>query len=236
MKAVLSCFKALLLSVKTDRMLQLCCAVPLLSGAFFRFGIPALEALLMRKLGLAAVIAPYYILFDLLFSLLTPMIFCYVTAMVILEERDDHVALYLSVTPLGKKGYFLARLGMPALVSFIVTALLLPAFSLTGVSLGKALLYALCGTAQALIIALLVVSFSQNKLEGMAVTKLSSLLMLGMFAPFFMRGNAQYLLAFLPSFWLARAAEHGVAGLICLVLSALWMLPLLRRFAEKTAG
>lgn len=236
MKAILASAKAMAASIKTDRMLQLCCLAPFLCGCFFRFGIPWLDALLKSALKLTTLLSPYASLFDLFFASLTPMLFCYVLAMVVLEERDEHIALSLCVTPLTKRGYLFSRLGVPALFSFAVTALLLPVFALGEITLLSDLLLCACGAMQALLIALLVVSLSKNKLEGLAVTKMASLLMLGLFAPYFIPSRAMYVFAFLPSFWMAKATQNGAFALVSLLLSTLFVLPLVRRFARRLAA
>jgi fluoroquinolone transport system permease protein len=53
-------------------------------------------------------------------------------------------------------------------------------------------------------VAMLIVSFSHNRVEGMALAKLSGIMMLGLPVPFFLFSGAQYLFAPLPSFWIAK--------------------------------
>lgn len=111
--------------------------------------------------------------------------FCYAAAMVILEEVDDHIAGYLFVTVLGKEGYLLARLGIPAAAAFVFTVILLPFFRLHGSGISSIVCLAAGGALQGLILALLIAALSANKLEGMAVTKLSSLTVMGAAVPYF---------------------------------------------------
>ena len=56
-----------------------------------------------------------------------------------------------------------------------------------------------------MIVALLVIALSANKLEGMAVTKLSSLIILGAVVPWFVPAPLCFGLSFLPSFWMGKA-------------------------------
>jgi fluoroquinolone transport system permease protein len=157
--------------------------------------------------------------------------------MVILEENDDHIAGYLFVTPLGKRGYLITRLGIPAVLALVVTVILLPVFKLTAISLPVTLLLAVAGAIQGLIIPMLVVSFSSNKLEGMALTKLSSLMMFGILAPFFVKANIQYLLSPLPSFWMAKAIRESNAFylVISIIISCIWCGFLAKWFIRKTS-
>ncbi|MGN1164901.1 MAG: ABC transporter permease, partial [Lachnospiraceae bacterium] len=45
-----------------------------------------------------------------------------------LEEHDDHIDSYLFVTGLGRKGYFVSRILLPAIIAFVITVALLPVF------------------------------------------------------------------------------------------------------------
>jgi fluoroquinolone transport system permease protein len=83
---------------------------------------------------------------------------------------------------------------------------------------------------------MLIVSFSTNKLEGMAIAKLSFMLALGAAGPYFFKGDIQYLLSPLPSFWAAKAvqANQPVYFIIVFIVSGLWFLLLGRRFLRKT--
>lgn len=161
--------------------------------------------------------------------------FCFVAAMVILEERDDHICHYLFVTGLGRMGYLLSRICIPALCAFTVTLILLPFFKLTALSAGAIFFLAVTGTLQGIIIALLVVTLSTNKLEGMAVTKLSTLLILGALILYFIQEKVQYILSILPSFWVGKAIlEQNLRYMLLSVfMAAIWIFLLLKKFKVK---
>lgn len=235
MKSVFLSFKQMLLSIKKDMMLFVACFAPILCGSFFKIVIPMIEKVLKSYFGLPTILTPYYGLFDVFFSLITPAMFCFAAAMVILEEMDEHITGYLAVTPLGKNGYLFSRLGIPTFISFMVTLILFPIFKLTQITLGMILLLSIAGAAQGLISTLIVVSFSSNKLEGMATTKLSSLMLLGVIAPFCIQGSVQYLLAPLPSFWLAKAlmSNNILYIVFSIVFSALWVILLMKKFNRR---
>ena len=82
-------------------------------------------------------------------------------------------------------------------------------FHLSPLSAGAILLLPLTGSLQGVIIGLLIVTVSSNKLEGMAVTKLSSLLMLGAVIPYFVPAPFSFGFSFLPSFWMGTAMVEG---------------------------
>ena len=130
MKAARVSFMQMMLFIRRDMMLFASCAAPLLAGVFFRFAVPVMERALVSWTGRTEVLAPYYGLFDLIFSMLAPIMFCFVTAMVVLEEHDDHIENYLFITTLGRKGYLISRIFLPVVIAFIMTVILLPVFTL----------------------------------------------------------------------------------------------------------
>lgn len=235
MKAIRLSFIQMVTAMRRDMMLFASCLAPILAGFIFRLGIPFLEAVLCEYFDMPAIISPYYRLIDLFFVMLSPTMFCFVSAMVSLEEADERTAAYLFVTPLGKTGYLYARFGVPVAIAFLVTLILLPVFKLTAFSAIAILLLAISGTLQGIIIALLVVTLSANKLEGMAVTKLSSLTISGIAVPFFIKGNVQYALLALPSFWIGKAACENRLPYIfpALILSVVWICVLFNGYLRK---
>ena len=85
-------------------MLLCACLLPILCGILFKGGVPLLEEMLCGYFNKKVVLVPYYRLIDIGYSLLAPAMFCFVSAMVVLEERDEGLASYSAITPLGKKG------------------------------------------------------------------------------------------------------------------------------------
>ena len=235
MRAIRLSFFQMLAYMRRDMMLFAACLAPILAGLLFRFGIPLLEAVLTDWFHMPAIISPYYALIDILFAMLSPAMFCFVSAMVSLEEVDEKMAAYLFVTPLGRNGYLAARFCVPAVAAFLVTIVLLPVFKLTSLSTVEIVLLAAGGAVQGVIISLLILTFSSNKLEGMAVTKLSSLMIFGAAVPFFIKHNVQYVIALLPSFWIGKAiCENALFYILpAFVLSAMWICFLFKRYLRK---
>ena len=85
------------------------------------------------------------------------------------------------------------------------------------------------------MIVLLIMTLSSNKLEGMAVTKLSSLIMLGAAALYFLPSPLCYCLSFLPSFWVGKGiTEQELTALLpSLAAAGCWIIGLLRRYCKK---
>ncbi|MBH7453640.1 ABC transporter permease, partial [Clostridioides difficile] len=96
MKRILSSTIQVFKQIKSDPMMFAACFTPFVMGALIKFGIPFLERITDFSLQ------TYYPIFDLLLSIMAPVLLCFAFAMITLEEIDDKVSRYFSITPLGK--------------------------------------------------------------------------------------------------------------------------------------
>lgn len=238
MKAILLSFKMLLKQVLKDGMLMAACIGPILAACLFRFGIPVIEKLLCAHFQVDVIIRPYYLLIDLMLALMTPYLFCFASAMVLLTEFDEHMSGYLAVTPIGKGGYFKSRLILPAAVAFFASLALLLCFSLTVWSVPMAAAVCFLSSLQCADISLLLFAFSHNRVEGMALAKAAGLMLLGLPAPFAIPEGFQCFFAPLPSFWAAKfAVTPNLPFLLAGFATALlWLYALGRKVTGKLAA
>lgn len=235
MRAIRLSFLHMLKFIRRDMMLFAALTAPVLAGMAIRFIIPFIEKALIDFTGLNAVISPYYGLFDIFFASLSPAMFCFISAMVMLEEHDDHIDRYLFITGLGKNGYIVSRIVIPALFAFVITVALLPLFGLSDLSAARIIFLSLTGTLQGIIIALLIVTISSNKLEGMAITKLSSLIIFGAVVPYFISSPFGFCLSFLPSFWMGKCIHDNslIYMVTSLLVGGIWIMILKRKFMKS---
>lgn len=229
-------FMQYLNQIAKDAMLFLSCLAPVLYGLFMKFGIPAAEKFLTGYYSREEVLVPYFLIFDLFLVVLTPMMFSFASSMVILGEIDDGITKYMSVTPLGRGGYLISRLILPLTLSFVVSIIVMNVFSLDIISFEMIILLSFLSSVLGFITTMMVVSLSANKVEGMAITKMSGISMIGIILPFFVLTRIQYLAIMLPSFWMAKFALEGKITylILCVMVSAGWILLLLRKFMKKT--
>ncbi|KAF5048738.1 hypothetical protein DSECCO2_446950 [anaerobic digester metagenome] len=229
-------FMQYLNQIARDAMLFLSCLAPVLYGLFMKFGIPAAEKFLTGYYSREEVLVPYFLIFDLFLVVLTPMMFSFASSMVILGEIDDGITKSMSVTPLGRGGYLISRLILPLTLSFVVSIIVMNVFSLDIISFEMIILLSFLSSVLGFITTMMVVSLSANKVEGMAITKMSGISMIGIILPFFVLTRIQYLAIMLPSFWMAKFALEGKITylILCVMVSAGWILLLLRKFMKKT--
>lgn len=235
MRALFLSFRQFCRQITKDSMLLIVCTAPILTGIAFKFGIPKAELLLVSYFERADILAPYYLIFDIFLSVLTPYMVCFASAMVILEDIDSGMAGYFSVTPIGKAGYLMSRLIFPGIICIFASYVILSVFALTDIYTLLKVFLSIATACIGVIISMFIVSLSGNKVEGMAIAKLGGLFLFGVPVPFLITEAEQYFAAFLPSFWLSKyMLEHSLLSIIGVIASILlWSRFLYMKFLKK---
>lgn len=234
-KKSLIMFRQMIKQISRDMMMALLCITPILAGLALHYGIPLIEQLLCSYFGRDSIIEPYYFVFDWLLALLPGMMFAFTGGLVILGEIDDKIAGYMAVTPAGNSGYLFSRLGYPAIIAVVFDYILLNIFSLSNLSTKALLILCISSSLMGIITALVVIVASTNKVEGMAIGKLSGLISVGMFVPLLFSTPIQYVTAFLPSFWIGKFLLEGNLWylILFLILFIIWLYILIRKYKKK---
>ncbi len=235
MKAFRSVSSRFFSQIRSDAMLAALTVVPLIMGLVFRFGVPALEGYLCSRTGLTEVLTDYYPVFDLLLSIMTPIMFTAAGAMVILDEADLGLARAISVTPVGREGYLASRIGVPAAIATLYCIAVTFIFRLSALSADRLVLLAISSGALSIATALMISTMAANKVEGLAYSKLSGLFVLGLPASLFLPAPYKYLAGFLPTLWMSEFACGGGTWLIfpSLISSAVISLVFAALFMRK---
>jgi fluoroquinolone transport system permease protein len=228
MKSRLSVLTGSARLIRRDPMLLMMLCAPFLAGAAFYFGLPLLRPLLMSAFALD--IAPWYALADAMLLMLAPLLAGTLCGFLMLDERDDGVGAYYTVTPLGRSGYLISRLVFPILWSIIIGPLLMVLFSLSHPDYMRVFAIALVGGLFGAFYTLMLLAFAGNKVEGLAVSKMMGLTMLPMLLPFFIRSPWTALAGVFPSYWMG-ALLHDSLWLfpLALVVCAIWLVIFYRR-------
>jgi fluoroquinolone transport system permease protein len=219
--------------MRRDPMIVMLLFIPWLAGAVLGLGIPALKPLVQSAFDVD--ITPYYPLVDMLLLMLTPMIAGMLPGFLMLDERDEGVGIYYTVTPLGGAGYYASRLGLPVAYSIVVAPLLMALFSLSSPALWRVLSIALVGGVFASANALLLMAFAGNKVEGLAVAKMVNIVMLPIFIPFFTDSPWGMIGGFFPAYWMGALMTGSVLIIVPgLAISSVWLWVLYRRTVRRT--
>jgi hypothetical protein len=156
----------------------------------------------------------------------------WVTGFLLLEDRDEGTLLAVDVTPVGKSGFLAYRVTVTALIAMLVTLLatllLMPGAHWAMIGLIVALV-----AAEAVAAAVVLPAIARNKVEGLALTKLTSLA--GVFALLpLIPSPLRYVGGVVPTYWIGEllglGAGYGLPlpGLVALAVAAhvavIWLL------------
>lgn len=235
MRAVNRMFIYMVKQITQEMMMLMLAIAPVLVGVFFRIGIPLLENTVLNHYGLERILVPYYEIFSWLLAMLTGMLFAFVGGLVVLGEIDDNVAKYIMITPAGMGGYLSSRIIMPALISGALTLVLVPFFSLSYIGMVRLIVMVMSTMLSGIVTALLVVAISSNKVEGMAVGKLSGLFGMVLFVPYVVTGTIKYVFFLFPMFWIGEWSLSGGWGklIVAIIEFIVWIYILFLQFQKK---
>lgn len=192
--------KAELRSMRRDPMYLFFAIYPVILGTIGYFLIPYIEE--------QAPNTPWANVMSMLFIILTGYIFGALTAFTLLDDKDDNVLMSLKITPISVRYYVFVKLLVSFIFGFIATlAIIYGTGFLENSSFFIIFLIAIVGALQAPGVALIVNSFSENKVEGFVIMKLSGLIIIFPVIAFFVGGWVQNLLGFAPGYWAARMIE-----------------------------
>ena len=171
------------------------------------FFLPPIESLIQNKLSFDT--SPYRLFIVGFLSLIPGMLFAMIYGFIMLDERDEDVINFISITPLRKEGYLSYKLITPMLLSAGVFLIILYTNSLIQLKLEVALGIAVMVAMEAAIGTLFLVAFSENKVEGLAFSKLVGIMYLAIPLVFFWDSPWHWLASILPPFWIAKAFVHS---------------------------
>lgn len=222
-------------SIQRDSLLRWMIFLPLLLAAVARWLMP----LILQWVGeiFSVDLMPFYPpVMGYALLVLVPFLAATVIGFLLLDQRDDGTLSALQVTPLSINGYLLYRLTLPMAASILATLLVLPLSGIVQIPFWQLLLLALGAAPLAPLMALALAVIAQNKVQGFAVMKTSSIILLPPVIAYFLQGPWHILLALVPTYWPAMmlwtAAEpsfwfYWIVGILYQFLLLLW---LARRF------
>lgn len=179
---------------------------PLFSIFLARFGYPPLADWLYMRYSFDLYEHKDFIAALLIVTI--PMLIGMMTGFLMLDERDENVISYYAVTPLMRRGYLSYRLALPSSLSIILTVVYLFFSGLTSFNLESLQVLVLLALETPWF-ALLLAAFSANKVEGLALSKISALFIAGPIVVFFVPDTWQWLGVWIPTYWPASVFSMG---------------------------
>jgi fluoroquinolone transport system permease protein len=222
MNSYLALTRTDLRNVWRDAFLKYMLVYPFVLGPALRFLIPRFTSGMAEVIDLTA----YYPLLVALFGLILPPVLTGVTVgFLLLDERDARTLVALQVTPFTLIHYLAYRLLLPFAVGLLAAYALPPLLNLLPfrplATFPLILTSALAGPLYTLLLA----SFANNKVQGLAVMKGLGFFVIAPVAAWFVPEPWQYLLGVVPTYWPVKAfwvMYSGGNSWLPLLIGALW--------------
>lgn len=205
MNKLINLLKGDLKNIFRDKMYIFILLAPIIMGVVFKIIIEFLENILLIEFSFE--LSPYYYLIISFVLILIPLVSGILFAFLILEDRDQGIITYLSITPLSKSKYILYRLSISYLISFISAIFAYYYLNLIFIKNIYILPILFMSALGGPLIVLLITTFADNKVEGFAYAKGLSIFYLIPLSAFFIDNNIKYIFAIFPSFWIYQIME-----------------------------
>jgi len=137
--------------------------------------------------------------------------FGFIYCMVFIDEKDTGVASVYGIMPVSKFWFMLLRLSIPLILSTLATWLLLLVQPLAEINTLNALVVAFLAGLLAPILALIVASFSSNKMAGMTWFKIINLFVVLPVLAFFFPAW-ENIFGIIPSHWSFQSLLNVLDG------------------------
>ncbi|WP_442604003.1 hypothetical protein [Paenibacillus sp. KN14-4R] len=219
MRIIINLIRGDMRQITRDPMLAFYLIAPLLLMAAVALGVPMVTGLLQERLNFD--LSGYYDFIMSFALLLIPLILGVMSGFMMLDERDENVINYYAVTPLTKSGYMWYRLLLTIVLTVIYSILLLTFSGLTPVRPMNLLLLLPMMAMEAPILALFLAAYASNKVEGLALSKGASLLIIAPIIAYFAPVPWQYVGGFLPTYWISKTFFMGATDrwMTCVVIA-----------------
>jgi fluoroquinolone transport system permease protein len=196
---------------------------PLVIPIFFALLLRWLLPGLMDRLSPRIDLAPYIPVVAAMLAIFPPALYGMVAGFLMLDERDDRTLLALQVTPLSRGSYAWYRLLSPILPSLVLILIVLPLSGTVQVSPLTLLVGTLLASLGAPLMAFLLSGFAGNKIEGLALMKVFSLVLVIPIASLVVPDAWQIALWPIPSYWPFRFLTRATDGAPLMELAGLWL-------------
>lgn len=197
-------------AIARDSMLLLVTLGSLALAWLIRSGVPLATPWLLAQYGFD--LRPLYPLIMSLVVVMASSMAGTVVGFLLLDERDDGTLRALLVTPVPLSAYVAYRLGLPIVLTLLITPLAVHIAGLITIPLWQLLLVSLPASLSGATMALLLVALAENKVAGLAVTKVLQGIQALPLAAFFLTPPFQWSAGIVPSYWPLAVYWRMVAG------------------------
>ncbi|MBN2010949.1 hypothetical protein JW960_16490 [candidate division KSB1 bacterium] len=197
-------------NISRDSTLLLILFGPFAVFGLLKFLIPFATSMLLDKLSFEFI--PYYPLIVSFMILIPSMMFGLLTGFVILDERDEEIISYIAITPLRRTGYLAYKILSSFVVSFLFCFVVIYLTGLSTIPWKYAPGIAAMVALEAPITTFFLAAFAENKVEGLALSKVVGIMFFAPFIAYFVKSGWSYVAGIFPPFWITKAFFAAQAG------------------------
>lgn len=203
-------------NITRDSLLIITILAPILLALFIKFFIPLVNSMLYERMGFK--LSPYYNIIMGTAFMLIPMIIGCMAGFILLEDKDENVLSYFEITPLRKKGYLIYRLTSPIILSVFLSVFLFYFSNLIKISFIKVILIIVIASMEAPIITLILGSIAENRVEGLALSKLIGIFFALPIILSLVDIKYKWLLGFFPTYWIPKMLNGNLYSSLDFIL------------------
>ncbi|MCU0389967.1 MAG: hypothetical protein MUE81_02510 [Thermoflexibacter sp.] len=192
-------------NILRDKTLLTFLTTPVTMVLFVRYFVPYIGA----KYPVMEAYYPYIVMFG---SVQAAIMFGFITAFMILEEKDENVLQVIRILPITPSFFLLYRLSFATFLSCVGAFAMIQSNGLISLPLGSALFLSFQLGMTAPFITLVVATFAKNKIEGMAFFKGVDLLLLLPMLSFLIPNALKYFFGVIPVFWAYQLFDNVLKG------------------------
>lgn len=164
-------------------------------------------------------IEPYLSIILMVGVIENTQMFCFISSMVLIDEKESRVASTYGVIPLSKAEYIISRFLFPYLITVLLNVILLVVQPFFSLSWNLILLISMLSGCIVPVYALGINSIVKNRMQGMVYVKAFNILVLVPLTALFVPKSIMHLFGVLPTHWVFQTIEQVTAG-----NSAIWMI------------
>lgn len=197
--SVVGLMRADLVNLRRDPMLMAAGLAPVLIAALLGFGFEPLADAAAGFVDLGAH-RPLFVAGALL---LTPLLIGFVVGFLLVEEGEERILDAVAVTPRRRDGFLRHRLIVPAVVGSVAAVGV--GIVLGSLGAGRLLAVAVLAGATAVLVTVTMAAFARDRVQALAVSKLTGFLLVAAVAFQFVEGWWRIPLGLVPATWVVEA-------------------------------
>ncbi|MDO5970268.1 ABC transporter permease [Flavivirga aquimarina] len=155
---------------------------------------------------------PYIPLFLIIAVIENTQLYCFVSSMVLIDEKETDVAKVYGVIPFSKTEYLISRFLIPFFFTVLLNVILLFVQPFYEIGILVNILVSLLAAAVVPLYAMAINSIVQNRMQGMVYIKAFNMLVLIPVAAFFVPESIKHVFGILPTHWIFQSIDNLANG------------------------